>query len=46
MQNLEFNILAGLFAFIPALVANPGAVITGGKGRMDFGRNFIDGRGR
>ena len=44
MQNLAFNILAGLFAFIPALVANPGAVITGGKGRMDFGRNFIDGR--
>ena len=44
MQNLAFNILAGLFAFIPALVANPGAVITGGKGRMDFGKNFIDGR--
>jgi CDP-2,3-bis-(O-geranylgeranyl)-sn-glycerol synthase len=44
MQNLGFDLLAGLLAFIPALMANPGAVIAGGRGKMDFGRNFIDGR--
>ncbi|MHB1440717.1 MAG: CDP-2,3-bis-(O-geranylgeranyl)-sn-glycerol synthase [Cuniculiplasma sp.] len=44
MQNLAFNLIAGLFAFIPALIANPAAVITGGRGKMDFGKNFIDGK--
>ena len=44
MQTLVYDILGGLFIFIPALVANPGAVITGGHGKLDRGKNFIDGR--
>ncbi|MCL4345151.1 MAG: CDP-2,3-bis-(O-geranylgeranyl)-sn-glycerol synthase [Candidatus Thermoplasmatota archaeon] len=44
MQNLVYEIITGLIAFIPALAANPGAVITGGYGLMDFGRNWKDGR--
>ncbi len=43
MQNLGFDILIGIIAFIPALAANPGAVITGGYGLMDFGKNWKDG---
>lgn len=44
MQVLIFSIIGGLLAFIPALVANPGAVITGGYGKVDFGKNFFDGK--
>ena len=44
MLNTVYEILVGIAAFIPALAANPGAVLTGGKGRMDLGKNFIDGK--
>ena len=44
MLNIVYEALVGILAFIPALVANPGAVIAGGKWRMDMGRNFIDGK--
>ncbi len=44
MLNIVYEALVGIFAFIPALAANPGAVIAGGKWRMDIGRNFIDGK--
>lgn len=43
MQNLAFEIILGIIAFIPALVANPGAVVTGGYGHMDFGKSLKDG---
>ncbi len=44
MQNLFYEVIVGLIAFIPALAANPGAVITGGHGLMDGGKNWIDNR--
>lgn len=44
MLNTVYEILVGIVAFIPALAANPGAVLAGGKGRMDLGKNFIDGK--
>ncbi len=44
MQTLIFSIIGGLFAFVPALVANPGAVVAGGYGKIDFGKNFVDGK--
>ena len=44
MVNVLYEIIQGIILFIPAFISNPGAVITGGKGKMDFGKNFIDGR--
>ncbi len=41
------DLLSPLFAFIlflPSFVANPAAVLTSGKLKMDFGKFFIDGR--
>ncbi len=44
MVNVLYDMIQGIILFIPAFISNPGAVITGGKGKMDFGRNFFDGR--
>ncbi len=44
MVNVLYEIIQGIILFIPAFIANPGAVVTGGIGKMDFGKNFIDGR--
>ncbi len=44
MLNLLKDIIDAFVLFLPAFVANPGAVITGGYGRVDFGRSMKDGR--
>jgi CDP-2,3-bis-(O-geranylgeranyl)-sn-glycerol synthase len=44
MVNVLYEIIQGIILFIPAFISNPGAVITGGIGKMDFGKNFMDGR--
>ncbi|MHB8360254.1 MAG: CDP-2,3-bis-(O-geranylgeranyl)-sn-glycerol synthase [Thermoplasmataceae archaeon] len=44
MVTVLYEIIQGIILFIPAFIANPGAVVTGGKGKMDFGKNFLDGR--
>ncbi|AKA48429.1 hypothetical protein IX51_04230 [uncultured archaeon] len=44
MLNLAKDIIDAFILFLPAFTANPGAVVTGGYGKVDFGRNFIDGR--
>ncbi len=43
-MNVALIIFRAIVLFIPAFVANSGAVITGGKWKIDGGRNFIDGR--
>ena len=44
MVNVLLIILESIILFLPAFAANPAAVITGGYVKVDFGRNFIDGR--
>ena len=44
MPDIPFLIFSAFVLFIPAFLANPAAVITGGHFPMDFGRNFIDGK--
>ncbi len=44
MVNPLFQALEALYVFIPAFAANSAAVLTGGHGKMDFGRNFVDGK--
>ena len=44
MPDIPFLIFSSFVLFIPAFVANPAAVITGGHFPMDFGRKFIDGK--
>ena len=44
MDNILLIILGSIILFLPAFAANPGAVITGGYAKVDFGRNFIDGK--
>lgn len=44
MLDILRDIIDAFILFLPAFVANPGAVITGGYGKVDFGRNFTDGR--
>ncbi|MGC8608632.1 MAG: CDP-2,3-bis-(O-geranylgeranyl)-sn-glycerol synthase [Thermoplasmata archaeon] len=43
-MNIALYIFRALVLFIPAFIANSGAVITGGKWKIDMGHNFIDGR--
>lgn len=44
MADILYYILIAFILFLPSFVANPAAVITKGKVKMDFGRNFSDGR--
>lgn len=44
MVNVLLIVLGSIVLFLPAFAANPFAVITGGYGKVDFGKNFIDGR--
>ena len=44
MPDPVFLALQGIILILPAMAANSLAVITGGRGRMDFGKSFIDGR--
>ncbi|MEM3676254.1 MAG: CDP-2,3-bis-(O-geranylgeranyl)-sn-glycerol synthase [Thermoplasmataceae archaeon] len=44
MPDALFYIVMAFVLFIPAFVANPLAVITGGHFPMDFGKNFVDRR--
>lgn len=44
MLDFPLLIASAFVLFIPAFIANPSAVITGGHFPMDFGRNFPDGR--
>lgn len=44
MADPIFLILQGFILFLPAMAANSLAVVTGGIGRMDFGRSLRDGR--
>lgn len=44
MLNFLKDIIDAFVLFLPAFVANPGAVVTGGYGKVDFGRKFFDGR--
>lgn len=44
MVNVLYYIVVAFVLFLPSFIANPAAVITKGKTKMDFGRNFIDGR--
>ncbi|EQD27161.1 Phosphatidate cytidylyltransferase, partial [mine drainage metagenome] len=44
MVDPLFQAVEALYVFIPAFAANSAAVLTGGYGKMDFGRNFIDGK--
>ncbi len=43
MPDPVFLVLQGFILILPAMAANPLAVITGGKWKMDFGKNFTDG---
>ncbi len=44
MLDILRGIIDAFVLFLPAFVANPGAVITGGYGKVDFGRSMKDGR--
>ncbi|MCL4332969.1 MAG: CDP-2,3-bis-(O-geranylgeranyl)-sn-glycerol synthase [Candidatus Thermoplasmatota archaeon] len=44
MVEVIVQALQSLYLFIPAFAANSAAVISGGHGKMDFGKNFPDGR--
>lgn len=44
MLDIVKDIIDAFVLFLPAFAANPGAVVTGGYGKVDFGRNFTDGR--
>lgn len=44
MLNIVKDIIDAFVLFLPAFAANPGAVITGGYGKVDLGRNFSDGK--
>ena len=44
MPDILVEIFQSIVFFIPAYAANPGAVIFGGHGIIDRGKNFIDGR--
>ena len=44
MLNIPLSIIEAFILFIPGFVANPAAVITGGRYPMDGGHKFIDGK--
>ncbi len=44
MADPVIQAIQGLFFFIPAFAANSAAVVTGGRWKMDSGKNFFDGR--
>ena len=44
MLNIPLSIIEAFMLFIPGFVANPAAVITGGRYPMDGGHKFIDGK--
>lgn len=44
MVNIPYYVLIAFILFLPAFIANPAAVVTRGNTKMDFGRNFTDGR--
>ncbi len=44
MVNLIFYVVISIILFLPSFVANPAAVVTKGRTKMDFGKDFIDGR--
>lgn len=44
MDNIAFLAFQAFVLTIPAFSANSLAVITGGYGKMDFNRNFLDGK--
>ena len=44
MDNIAFLAFQAFVLTIPAFSANSLAVITGGYGKMDFNRNFVDGK--
>lgn len=44
MVNIPYYVLVAFILFLPSFVANPAAVLTKGKTKMDFGKNFSDGR--
>ncbi|WP_393971395.1 CDP-2,3-bis-(O-geranylgeranyl)-sn-glycerol synthase [Oxyplasma meridianum] len=44
MPDIPLEIFQSLLFFIPAFIANPGAVITGGHFPIDFGKKFVDGK--
>ncbi len=44
MVNIPYYVALAFILFLPSFVANPAAVVTKGKTKMDFGRNFTDGR--
>lgn len=44
MPDIPLEIFQSIVFFIPAYAANPGAVIFGGHGIIDRGKNFTDGR--
>ena len=44
MLDYPLFIVSAFILFIPAFIANPSAVITGGHFPMDFGKKFIDGK--
>jgi CDP-2,3-bis-(O-geranylgeranyl)-sn-glycerol synthase len=44
LEDAVLVIVTAIFAMLPAYVANPVAVLTGGGTPMDMGRNWSDGR--
>lgn len=44
MADLLYYVVIAFVLFLPSFVANPVAVITRGKTKMDFGKNYRDGR--
>ena len=44
MPDIPLEIFQSLLFFVPAFIANPGAVITGGHYPVDFGKKFVDGK--
>ena len=44
MDNVLYQAFFSLYFFLPAFVANPAAVITKGKTKMDFGNTMPGGK--
>ncbi|MCL5804377.1 MAG: CDP-2,3-bis-(O-geranylgeranyl)-sn-glycerol synthase [Candidatus Thermoplasmatota archaeon] len=44
MDNVLYQAFFSLYFFLPAFIANPAAVITKGKTKMDFGKSMPDGK--
>ncbi len=44
MDDILLQIIYSIYFFLPAFVANPSAVLTKSRAKMDFGRSFRNGR--